>query len=101
MHAVSADRVTSTCHCYESFSYEFKLINLTRFVVELLTELTLSRRKWYAQHTNLHYNCFRENRQCRMRTIRTSPGVDTSLTGGYKIRAEDRLEIFKNYTRQS
>ena len=27
------------------------------------------------------------------------PGVDTSLTGDYTIRAEDGLEMFKNYTR--
>ena len=30
-----------------------------------------------------------------MRAIKTSPGVDTSLTGDYKIRAEDGLELFK------
>ena len=67
MHAVSADRVIhDTCYCYGSFSYVFKLTNLTRFIVELMTdqtELTLSQRKEYAQHANLHYNCFRENRQ--------------------------------------
>ena len=34
-------------------------------------------------------------------TIKTLPGVDTNLTGDYKIRAEDRLEMFKNYTQQS
>ena len=33
--------------------------------------------------------------------IKTLPGVDTSLTGDYKIRAEDGLEMFKNYTWQS
>ena len=27
--------------------------------------------------------------------------IDTNLTGDYKIRAEDGLEMFKNYTRQS
>ena len=36
-----------------------------------------------------------------MRTIKTLPGVDTSLTSDYTIRAEDGLEMFKNYTRQS
>ena len=39
--------------CYGSFSLLFKFINLTRFILELITELTLSQRKWYAQHTNL------------------------------------------------
>ena len=34
-------------------------------------------------------------------TIKTLPGVDTNLTGDYKIRAEDGLEMFKNYTRRS
>ena len=63
----------------------FKLTNLTPFILELMTERTLSQRKWYAQHTNLLFNCFHENRQCRMRTIKTLPGVDTSLTGDYKI----------------
>ena len=29
-----------------------------------------------------------------MCTIKTLPGVDTSLTGDYKIRAEDGLEMF-------
>ena len=28
----------------------------------------------------------------------TLPGVDTSLTGDYKIRAEDDSEMFINYT---
>ena len=41
------------------------------------------------------------NRQCIMRTNKTLPGVDTSLTGDYKLRAEDGLEMFKNCTRQS
>ena len=45
MHAASADRVIHTCYCYGSFSYVFKLINLTRFIPELMTELTLSQRK--------------------------------------------------------
>ena len=36
-----------------------------------------------------------------MRTIKTLPGVDTSLTGDYKIRAEDWLEKLKNCTRLS
>ena len=69
-----------------------------------MTELTHSRRKWYARHTNLLYNCFCENRQCRMRTIKTLSGVDsfgTSLTGDNKIRAEDGLEMFENYAWQS
>ena len=34
-----------------------------------------------------------------MCTIKILPSVDTSLTGDYKIRAEDGLEMFKNYTR--
>ena len=34
-----------------------------------------------------------------MYTIKILLGVDTSLTGDYKIRAEDGLEMFKNYTR--
>ena len=63
----------------------FKLINLTRFILELMTVLTPNKRKKYAQHTNLLYNRFRENRQCRMRTIKTILGVDTSLTGDYKF----------------
>ena len=41
MHAAS---VIHTCYCYGSFSYVFKLINLTRFILELITELTLSQR---------------------------------------------------------
>ena len=34
-----------------------------------------------------------------MCTIKILPCVDTSLTGDYKIRAEDGFEMFKNYTR--
>ena len=48
MHAVSADRVIHTCYYYYgSFSLLFKLINLrpTRFILELMTELTQSQRK--------------------------------------------------------
>ena len=45
MFAVSADRVGHTCYCYGSFSYVFKLINLTRFILELMTELTPRQRK--------------------------------------------------------
>ena len=45
MHAASVDRVIHTCYCYGSFSLLFKLINLTRFIFELMTELTLSQRK--------------------------------------------------------
>ena len=30
-----------------------------------------------------------------MSTIKILPGVDTSLTGDYKIRAEDGLEMLK------
>ena len=101
MRATSANHVIHTCYCYGSYSLLFKLTNLTRFILKLTTELTLSKRKKYAQHTNLLYNCFHENRQCRMRTIKTLPGVDTSLTGDNKIRAEDGLEMYENYTRQS
>ena len=101
MHAASADHVIHPCYCYGRFSYMFKLINLTRFILELMTELTPSQRKLYAQHTYLLHSCFRENRPCRMRTIKSSPGVYTSLTGDYKIRAENGLEMFENYTRQS
>ena len=36
-----------------------------------------------------------------MCTIKTLLGVDAILAGGYKIRAEGGLEMFKNYTRQS
>ena len=36
-----------------------------------------------------------------MRTTKTLPGVDTSLIGGYTIRAEEGLEMLKNYTLQS
>ena len=36
-----------------------------------------------------------------MYTIKTLPGVDTSPTGDYKIRAEDWLEMIKHYTWQS
>ena len=36
-----------------------------------------------------------------MRTIKAVPGVDTSLTGDYTIRAEDGLEMLMIYTRQS
>ena len=61
MHAVSADRVIHACYCDASFNLLFKLINLTRFILELMTELTLSQRKQYAQHINLPCGCFREN----------------------------------------
>ena len=44
MHAASADRVIHMCYCYGSFSLLFKLINLTRCTLELITELTLSQR---------------------------------------------------------
>ena len=59
MHAESADGVIHTCYCYGSFSSLFKLTNRTRFILKLITELTLSQRKWYDQHTNLLYNFFR------------------------------------------
>ena len=42
-----------------------------------------------------------ELNQVRMYTIKTLPGVDTSLTGDYKIWAEGGSEMFKNYARQS
>ena len=42
MHAASADCVIHTCYCYGSFSLLFKLLNLTQFLLELMTELTLS-----------------------------------------------------------
>ena len=45
MHAASADRVIHTCYCYGSLSYVFERINLTRFILELMTEPTLSQRK--------------------------------------------------------
>ena len=45
MHATSADRVIHTYYCYGSYSLLFKLINLTRFIVELMTELTQTQRK--------------------------------------------------------
>ena len=45
MHAASADRAIHTCYCYGSFSLLFKLENPTRFILELMTELTLSQRK--------------------------------------------------------
>ena len=45
MHAASADRVIHTCYCYGSFSCVFKLLKLIRFILELMTELTLSQRK--------------------------------------------------------
>ena len=100
MHAASADRVIHTSYCYGSFSLWFKLINLTRFILELMTKLTLSQRKKYVQHTNqLACRCFRESSKCRVCTIKILPGVDTGLTGDYKIRAKDGLEMFKNYTR--
>ena len=86
MHAANADRVIHTYnYCYGSFSHVFKLINLTRFIVELITEIILSQRKIYAQHTSLLYRCFRENNSCRKCTIKTLPGVDANLTGDYKI----------------
>jgi hypothetical protein len=41
-----ADRVIHTCYFYYgSFSLLFKLINITRFILELMTELTQSKRK--------------------------------------------------------
>ena len=54
MNAASADRVIHTCYSYGSFSYVFKLIILNRFIVELMTEFTISQRKQYAQHINLY-----------------------------------------------
>ena len=42
MHAASADCVIHTCYCYGSFSLLFNLINLIRFILELMTELTLN-----------------------------------------------------------
>ena len=101
MHAASADRVIHMCYCYGSFNLVYRLRNLTRLILELMTELTLCQRKWYAQHTNLLYSCFRENSEYRMCTIKTLPGVDTSLTDDYKVRAEDGLELLDNYSWQS
>ena len=46
MHAASADRIIHTSYCYGSFSYVFKHKNLIRFIHELMTELTLSQRKY-------------------------------------------------------
>ena len=40
MQAASADRVIHTCYHYGSFILLFKLISLTRFILELMTELT-------------------------------------------------------------
>ena len=37
-------RVIHTCYCYGSFSYVAKLLNLTRLILELMTELTPSQR---------------------------------------------------------
>ena len=77
---------------------------LTQFILELMTALTLSQRKLYAQHTNLHYNCFVKlgNAECvQSKPYRVLTPVNSNLPGDYKIRAEDRLEMFKNYTRQS
>jgi len=34
-------RVIHTCYCYGSFSYVVKLRNLTKFILELMTELIL------------------------------------------------------------
>jgi hypothetical protein len=42
MYAASRARVIYTRYGYGSFGYVFKLINLTRFVLELMTGLTLS-----------------------------------------------------------
>jgi len=35
-------RVIHTCYRYGSFNYVVKLINLTRFILELMTELLLN-----------------------------------------------------------
>ena len=103
MHAASADRVIHTCYCYESFNYVFKLLNLTRFLLELMTELTLEVSE--ISTLSIQIYCMTVfvkigNADCRMHTIKTLPGVDTSRTGDDKIRA-DGLEMFKNYTRLS
>ena len=50
MHAASADRAIHTCYYYGSFSYVFKLRNLTRFILELMTELTLSENSALSMH---------------------------------------------------
>ena len=72
------DIVVHTFYCYGSFSFVFKLINLTRFILKFMTELTVSQRKLYTQHTYLLFNCSRENTQIRKRTINTLLSVDTS-----------------------
>ena len=45
MHAANRDHVIHTRYSYGSFSYVFKLINLTRIIRKLMTELTLRERK--------------------------------------------------------
>ena len=49
MHATSADRVR-TCYCYGSFSLLFKLMNLTRFILEFITELQVSENSTLSIH---------------------------------------------------
>jgi len=60
--------VIHTCYCYGSISYVVKLVNITWFILDLMTELILyrSQQKYLAQHANLLYSCFRENSSCRM-----------------------------------
>ena len=41
MHAASADRVIHTCYCYGSFSLLFKLVNLTRFILEIIRNICM------------------------------------------------------------
>ena len=41
MHAVSADCVIYTCYCYGSFSLLFKLVNLTRFILEIIRNICM------------------------------------------------------------
>ena len=50
-----------------------------------MTELTLSQRELYAQHTNLLYDCFVKIGNAECVQSKTLPGVDTSLTGDYKM----------------
>ena len=102
MHAVSADHVIHTCYCYGSFSYVFKLINLTRFILELVTEFTLQ----VSENSTLSIQIYfitvfvkKGNAEC----VQSKPYralTRTSLTGD-QIRAENGLEMFENYTRQS
>ena len=86
LQAASRDHVIRTCYCYGSFSYVFKLTNLTRFILESVGELS--------ENSTLNILIYfmsvlvkLANAECvKLKTYRQNrvvTQVSSNLTGGY------------------